>query len=251
MSITGKFSRPISCALIISAFLVSPAVASQVAEICDSAAEVAAREQGVPIEVMRAIAFTETGRQIDGAFEPWPWTVNMEGVGKWFNDVTSARQFVNQNFERGARSFDVGCFQINFLWHGEAFESIEHMFEPLSNARYAAKFLSELYLEFGDWSRAAGAYHSRTPKYAKKYRERFDRILANLPVRLPDQDRIYNDGPPTQFPKADLSPPRVNRFPLLRPGGTVLPGSLVPLGTAQTTRLFDLKSTTPILGGMR
>ena len=101
MSITGKFSRPLICALLFSApmFFSSPIVASQVAEICDSAAEVASREQGVPLDVLRAIALTETGRQRDGAFEPWPWTVNMEGVGKWFNDVASARQFVHQNFE--------------------------------------------------------------------------------------------------------------------------------------------------------
>jgi soluble lytic murein transglycosylase-like protein len=67
------------------------------------------------------------------------------------------------NHARGARSYDVGCFQINYRWHGQHFASLDQMFDPDANAAYAARFLSELYAEFGDWSRAAGAYHSRTP----------------------------------------------------------------------------------------
>src|SRR5690606_25258068 len=34
--------------------------------------------------------------------------------------------------------------------------------------------------ERGSWSEAAGAYHSLTPDLARIYRERFDRILAEL-----------------------------------------------------------------------
>ena len=46
-------------------------------EICDSAALQAAKVSGVPISVLKAISLTETGRKRDGAFRPWPWTVNM------------------------------------------------------------------------------------------------------------------------------------------------------------------------------
>ena len=54
------------------------------------------------------------------------------------------------------------------------------MFEPRPNALYAAKFLLELYREKGNWSGAAGAYHSRTPKYAEKYEARFNRFRNGL-----------------------------------------------------------------------
>ena len=33
-------------------------------------------------------------------------------------------------FVDGQPSFDVGCFQLNYKWHGEHFASIDQMFEP-------------------------------------------------------------------------------------------------------------------------
>ena len=41
-------------------------------------------------------------------------------------------------------------------------------------------FLKSLYAERGNWSAAAGAYHSQTPARANVYRARFDRIVAGL-----------------------------------------------------------------------
>ena len=54
------------------------------------------------------------------------------------------------------------------------------MFDQDVGAAYAARFLRDLYAERGDWSAAAGAYHSQTPHFASIYRARFDRILAGL-----------------------------------------------------------------------
>ena len=62
--------------------------------------------------VLKAISLTETGRKTGGQFRPWPWTVNMEGTGHWFDTLDEARAYVSREFKRGARSFDVGCFQI-------------------------------------------------------------------------------------------------------------------------------------------
>lgn len=209
----------------------------RVSDICEHAAQKAAAESGVPLSVLRAISLTETGRKSDGQFEPWPWTVNMEGVGKWFDTYDDAKKYVDRHFERGARSFDVGCFQINYRWHHQAFTSIEQMFEPLANARYAAKFLSELYDEFGNWSKAAGAYHSRTPKYANKYISRFNRIRKNLspplPVEFAELQQDQEQSPPN----------RINNFPLLQPGGQGQLASLVPLGQTANARIIDINSS--------
>lgn len=152
----------------------------QISGLCDSAALRASAESGVPIDVLRAITRTETGRKSQSGIAPWPWTVNMEGAGKWFESEKEARAYVAAHFQRGARSFDVGCFQINYKWHHKAFETIDQMFDPLANARYAARFLNELHTEFGSWTRAAGAFHSRTPKYADRYVKRFSRIRQSL-----------------------------------------------------------------------
>lgn len=141
--------------------------------VCERVSEEAARRSGVPVSVLKAISLTETGRKVAGTFGPWPWTVNMEGAGHWFDSSAEARAFVEKEHARGARSFDVGCFQINYRWHGEAFDSIDQMFDPLSNALYAARFLTELYAETGSWNAAAGAYHSRTKAFADRYSARF------------------------------------------------------------------------------
>lgn len=152
----------------------------EIADMCDRAAVRVANTSGVPLDVLRTISRVETGRAAASGLQPWPWTVNMEGTGRWFSTLDEARSYVFLHFKRGARSFDVGCFQINYKWHGEAFRSIDDMFDPLLNAQYAAEFLTTLYREFGNWPDAAGAYHSRTPKFADKYSARFDRIRAGL-----------------------------------------------------------------------
>lgn len=178
---------------------------------CDAAAREAAAQSGVPLGVLMAISRTETGRGKNGTVQPWPWTVNMEGKSAWFDSEDEARAFVFRHFKRGARSFDVGCFQINYKWHGAAFRSIEEMFDPVANALYAANFLRDLHKELGDWTKAAGAFHSRTPEYARKYEARFTSIQASLQV------------PQRALPKsaqAQRKPARQpNRFPLLQGGG--------------------------------
>ncbi len=169
--------------LLSAAFAVSDAAASQsgdFAALCEAAAERVAKETDVPVSVLKAISLNETGRKRDGQFRPWAWTVNMEGKGHWFDTLDEARAYVFKEFKRGARSFDVGCFQINYKWHGQAFSSIDEMFDPLANGRYAAKFLRELFQEKGSWREAAGAYHSRTPKYADKYAQRFASFRAKF-----------------------------------------------------------------------
>ena len=206
----------------------------QISDICELAAQKAAIESGVPLSVLRAISLTETGRKKNGQFQPWPWTVNMEGIGIWFDNYEEAKKYVDRHFDRGARSFDVGCFQINYRWHHQAFSSIEQMFEPMENARYADKFLSELYDEFGEWSKAAGAYHSRTPKYARKYTARFNRIHQKLMPPLPIE---FAEALPVEKPS---QPNRPNRFPLLKAGSQGQMASLVPLGQSAGVRLIDI-----------
>ena len=238
----GLWRRLSVIAGLLALLLAAPATAATPdggAALCDRAAAEAAARTGVPVAVLRAISLTETGRKRGGRHRPWPWTVNMEGKGLWLDDRASALAYVHRHHARGARSFDVGCFQINYRWHGRAFESIEQMFDPLANALYAAKFLRRLHAETGDWGRAAGAYHSRTPKFARRYQKRFERIHAGLtgtpPPRTP---------PPRTLPDAAPEPggrsARANGFPLLLADaeGIRAPGSLVPMRAGGAGSLF-------------
>ncbi|WP_259805880.1 lytic transglycosylase domain-containing protein [Aliiroseovarius crassostreae] len=213
--------------------------------ICDQIAAAASAQTGVPISVLKAISLTETGRKRGGGMRPWPWTVNMEGKGVWFDTEDEAKSYVFKHFKRGARSFDVGCFQINYKWHHQNFSSLEEMFDPLANGLYAAKFLNDLFVEKGNWRDAAGAYHSRTPKYADKYKARFSKFRS----RFAEQDKnppvlaLADAGDPTventPIPELSLAP-RVNNFPLLQTGtGTKSLGSLVPAGRGMIRPFFS------------
>ena len=219
--------------------LAAPAAADP-ADICIAAAQQAAASSGVPMSVLIAISQTETGRGQGGQTRPWPWTVNMEGEGHWFDSRDEALAYVFEQYNRGARSFDVGCFQINFRWHGEQFSSIEDMFDPSANATYAARFLTQLHAESGNWSTAAGAFHSRTEAEAAGYRTRFDQfrqaaIASGADTGRYDMGRYDIGGSPVLL--AAVSPddsaaalPRVNSFPLLQTStGNRALGSLVPL----------------------
>jgi hypothetical protein len=157
-----------------------PARASDPADLCRTAVATAASASGVPEEVLLAITLTETGRDLGSGLAPWPWAVNTGDAGHWFPDRESAVRFANDLVAAGRRSFDIGCFQINLRWHEQEFASMDDMFDPDTNALYAAQFLSDLARDGDGWSAAAGAYHSRTPDLALRYRRRFDQILADL-----------------------------------------------------------------------
>jgi len=175
--------------LLLAGFLALPARATiidpDISAICDAASAAAAAAKGMPPDALYAITLSETGRSSGGRLRPWPWTVNMEGRGYWFDTRQEAYDFVMEAYNKGARSFDVGCFQINYKWHGQNFASIEAMFDPMTNATYAARLLSGLYDEFADWTKAAGAYHSRTEIYASRYRARYARIRGQLGGEAP------------------------------------------------------------------
>ena len=141
-------------------------LSAETSRVCDIAARNASQQTDVPLNVLLAISRVETGRGRGEEVESWPWTVNVSGKGYWFENRNAALLFSLTQIDSNVRSFDVGCFQINFLWHGGAFSSMDEMIDPRKNALYAARFLKRLYAEFNNWELAAGAYHSRNEKFA-------------------------------------------------------------------------------------
>ncbi|MBA3910406.1 MAG: lytic transglycosylase [Rhodobacter sp.] len=190
------------------------------ADLCLQAAVKAARSSGVPVDVLLAVSVVETGRND----RPWPWTVNIGGEGYWLDSSQAAERLVEQALDEGRTNLDLGCFQLNYRWHAEAFASVPDMLDPEQNAAYAADFLAWHYAQTGDWAAAAAAYHSATPEYADRYRARFETAWATLGA---------GGGmlPPPQ------TMDRTNRFPLLIAGQTGIQGSLVP-ATSGTLRLI-------------
>lgn len=129
------------------------------------------RKYGIPLHLLSAIASTESGRWHDGLNMalPWPWTINAEGKGYYFDSKQEAIAFATKLRARGVKSFDVGCMQVNMMHHPHAFASLQEAFEPAANVEYAAKFLRSNFEEEKSWRKAAAAYHSRTPEFGNPY----------------------------------------------------------------------------------
>ena len=180
------------------------------ANLCLQAAATAAERSGVPQDVLLAVAVVESGRE----GRPWPWTVNLGGEGHWLATADAAEMLVDQAIADGLTNIDLGCFQLNYRWHAQAFTSTADMLDPDQNAAYAADYLAQHYTRTGSWSTAAAAYHSATPEHADTYRARFETAWGDL--------RGAGDQP---------APPlieRTNGFPLLIAGQTGSRGSIVP-----------------------
>ena len=204
-----------SCGLLCSLAL-APGLAARedLAGLCLNAAATAAARTGVPYDVLLAISKVETGLNN----RPWPWTVNFDGDGHWFDSAAEAEASVTKAVDQGVTNVDLGCFQLNYRWHGHAFASITDMLDPEQNATYAAEFLAEHFARTGDWALAAAAYHSGTPEYAETYKARFEAAYAGVAGNTAEAW-----DPPAEGP-------RPNHFPLLVAGVSGSGGSLVPAG---------------------
>lgn len=184
--------------------------------LCDTAAALAARAEGVPLPVLLAITRVETGRGSPAA--PWPWALNIGGEGRWLPSASDAEQVAREVLAAGRRDIDLGCFQLNHLWHGDGFASVEEMLEPTQNARYAAQFLRRLREETGSWDKAVAAYHSRDADRGRAYLGRVADELSRL-----------GPGEGTTDPPQETGVPRANGYRLLTAGtGPSATGSLVP-----------------------
>lgn len=155
---------------------------------CEAAAQAAERDGGIPQGLLTAIGQVESGRadRLAGGTVIWPWTVNIQGRGVFFRTRTDAEAFTVAALGAGFRSIDAGCFQINLQWHPGAFASVADAFDPVANARYAARFLASLAGPDGDWTGAAGRYHSATTVHGLPYRDRvIDRWLRRSSTQAP------------------------------------------------------------------
>ncbi len=220
-----------SAGLIIASILLWPALsrATNPAQLCTNAAQRAATAHDVPFSVLHAVALVETGRNRGGALEAWPWAIHADGTGHWLDTRAAAVTRAQASINAGRRNVDLGCFQINYRWHGHRFASLDDMIDPARNADYAARLLAGHKARLGSWERAAGAYHSATPVHADRYMARFRNLYQGQ----------------TQLVAQHVADPTI-RTRLFPTEGTTRMGSLVPLGPAQQgARLIDLGPARP------
>ena len=148
-----------------------PGAASQLCRAATSSVEQASR---IPDQLLSAISKVESGRADPqtGTVQAWPWTINAEGVGHYYESKAEAIAAAQAFQAQGIRSIDVGCLQVNLSYHPTAFATLDQAFDPLSNATYAAGFLQQLFQQQGSWPHAAAAYHSLNPGPGADYQRR-------------------------------------------------------------------------------
>ena len=138
---------------------------------CRSAISAAEQDSSIPDHLLAAIGQVESGRRdpATGRVDPWPWTINVEGQGFFYESKADAIAAVRGLQTSGIQSIDVGCMQVNLMHHRDAFTALEQAFDPVANAQYAARFLNQLHEQTKDWQKAAALYHSATPEFAADY----------------------------------------------------------------------------------
>lgn len=145
---------------------------------CTDAIMVVERSVSTPPQLLRSLALVESGRRIATRATPWPWTINVAGVGHYYESKDDAIAAVQSARSSGVQSIDVGCMQINLAMHPHAFASLDEAFDPKTNAAYGARFVTSLFQANGSWGAAITSYHSKTPRYAAEYARR---VLAVWP----------------------------------------------------------------------
>lgn len=163
-------------------------------EQCRVAIAAAEQRHGILPGLLIAISKVESGRrdEVTGERAPWPWTINAEGQGHYFDTKQEAVAWVQRARAEGMRSIDTGCMQVNMRHHPDAFASVDQAFDPAANADYAARFLVELRNKAdGDWMRAAGFYHSQTPHRAEAYRRHVEAAMSGAGRSAPVQSGPY------------------------------------------------------------
>jgi hypothetical protein len=151
--------------------MAAPARDGDPAAVCETVIQEAQSRYRLPPGMLFAIGLVESGRADPATHRvrPWPWSVQADGQSRYFASRAEAVTWVLDARATGVASIDIGCMQINLLYHPQAFASVDAAFDPGANVDYAARFLVRLYADAGDWPAAIGFYHSRTPSLGLPY----------------------------------------------------------------------------------
>lgn len=135
----------------------------------------AARAHNVPLGVLYAVGLSETGRK--GVLHPY--ALNIDGRTIRASDLRDAMAQFRDAKAKGAKLVDLGCMQINHLYHSAQFASVEAMFDPAKNVDYAARFLKELRAREGSWTMAVARYNAG-PNNTVAQRRYVCSVIGNL-----------------------------------------------------------------------
>jgi hypothetical protein len=205
----------------------APMATPPASAVCRQAIAAAERGHNIPPHLLAAIARVESGRRDDasGTFNPWPWTINLDGQGSFYDSKAQAMAAALPMRAHATRSIDVGCMQISLTFHPDAFADLNQAFDPASNADYGARFLAQLFEKTNSWPKAVELYHSANPEIGQEYGRRVyaawpaEQLLAGLA-----QPSLGLFGPPVG--RSSLFAPLRQGAPHVIPQGALGGGAL-------------------------
>ncbi|MDD4556459.1 MAG: transglycosylase SLT domain-containing protein [Alphaproteobacteria bacterium] len=151
--------------------------------VCVDATAKFEQEFQIKKHLLTTISNVETGKWDESLQKrtTWPWTVNAQGKSFYYASKAEAIREVSKMQRQGIKSIDVGCMQVNLLYHGDAFANLEEAFDPETNVKYGATFLKKLYDNTNeDWMKAATQYHSKKPHKAKRYGNKIAAVYKDI-----------------------------------------------------------------------
>jgi hypothetical protein len=226
---------------------VAPMASIASVSLCRQAIAAAERGHHIPPHLLAAIARVESGRrdEASGTFNPWPWTINVDGQGSFYDNKAQAVAAAVSMRSHVGKSIDVGCMQISLIYHPDAFADMSQAFDPASNADYGARFLAQLYEKTNSWPRAVEMYHSATLDIGQEYGRRVYAIL-------PEEQRLASVA--QSFPDANVATApwgspvgRAALFAPLRQGTPrVIPQAVGLAGVASPGRTLQAYRSAPV-----
>ena len=145
---------------------------------CFNFTEKYGKQFNIPDKLLTSISLVESGIKKNNRFISWPWTLNVAGKSKFFDNKNEALDFLKKNYKN--KNIDVGCMQISLKYHFKEFDSIENILDPDQNVKYAAKFLKNLFSKHKRWNEAISRYHSSVPTRKKQYLQRVKNYWADI-----------------------------------------------------------------------
>ena len=167
---------------------------SAIDNVCLSEARRAEDQHGIPRGLLQSITRVEAGRKtVMDEYMPWPWTLNDQGKGLFFDTKQAAVDYLQEAVSAGEHSVDAGCMQVNTKWHMDGFFELADMLDPVQNADYAASFLLDLYAAHQSWDGAVKHYHSSDPAKHVQYHAR---VLGELETYLAAHNALLEAADP-------------------------------------------------------
>lgn len=132
-------------------------------EGCLANAAEAERDLGIPNGLLQSLAMVESGQDDN------PFAISVHGRAIVARDSKAAAKLLRDRKGKYHSNTYVGCMQLSLDAHRTAFASPEQIVDPKQNVYYAAKILTRLHNEEGNWRHALIRYNGATVSTASNY----------------------------------------------------------------------------------